>query len=70
MYENEGNIFKQMLVNYTATCLDIHLQDLDIFTILVLDPSAVVKLTVADECGLISFLYLDLYVLGDDALIS
>ena len=67
MYENEGNIFKQMMINYTATCLDIHLQDPDSITILILDPSEVVKPTLADECGLIFFLYLDLYVLGDDA---
>ena len=65
MYENEGNIFKQMMVNYTAKCLDVHLHDPDSFTIFVLDPSQWLNLQ-----WLASFLYLDLYVLGDDALIS
>ena len=38
------------MANYTASCIDQ--QDQDTFTILVLDPSATVKHSVADECGL------------------
>ena len=38
------------MANYTASCIDQ--QDPDTFTRLVLDPSAMVKPTVADECGL------------------
>ena len=45
-YENERNIFKQRMANYTAPCID--LQDPATFTRLVLDPSAMIKLTVAD----------------------
>ena len=38
------------MANYTASFIDQ--QDPDTFTRLVLDPSAMVKPTVADECGL------------------
>ena len=43
-------VYSNGLANYTASCTD--LQNLDTFTRLVLDPSAMVKPTVADECGL------------------
>ena len=35
------------MANYTASCIDQQ----DTFTRLVLDPSAVVKSTVTDDCG-------------------
>ena len=38
------------MTNYTALCIDQ--QDPDTFTRLELDPSAMVKPSVADECGL------------------
>ena len=41
---------KQRMANYTASFIDQ--QDPDTFTRLVSDPSAMVKPTVADECGL------------------
>ena len=50
VFEIERNIFKQRMANYTAPCIDQ--QDPDTFTRLVLDPSAMVKPSVADECGL------------------
>ena len=50
VFEIERNIFKQRMANYTASFIDQ--QDPDTFTRLVLDPSAMVKPTVADECGL------------------
>ena len=50
VYENKSIIFRQRMINFTASCNDQ--QDPHTFTRLVLDPSAVVKPTVADECGL------------------
>ena len=50
VFEIERNIFKQRMANYTASCIDQ--QDPDTFTRLVLDPSAMVKPTVADEVDL------------------
>ena len=38
------------MANYTTSCIDQH--DPDSYTRLVLDPSAIVKPSVADECGL------------------
>ena len=50
VFEIERNIFKQRMANYTASFIDQ--QDPDTFTRLVLEPSEMVKPTVADECGL------------------
>ena len=50
VYDIERNIFKQRMANYTALCIDQ--QDPGNFTRLVLDHSAMVKPTVADECEL------------------
>ena len=50
VFEIERYIFKQRMANYTASCIDQ--QDPDTFTRLKLDPSAMVKPSVADECGL------------------